>query len=143
MNPKELQLPDRTARVAFMREREGMTFKRIGEVLNVCGGRARDIYRQAVRLREYHAKGIDGNAYYGLSPRAANCLNNAGLLTRDQILAAAKTGKFDPRRKAPRNLGWKTYIEIFHWLGLPPPTKGSGVWYTITCPHCGGTFDRS
>ena len=80
-----------------------------------------------------------------LSCRAANCLNNAGIETKEQARQAIIEGRLKPDKKAwnwnapnqnrgIRNYGWKTHKEVCKWVGLPEPHKPKRVQI---CPHCG------
>lgn len=80
-----------------------------------------------------------------LSVRAANCLSNSGIETKEQAKQAIIEGRLKPDKKvwnwnAPiqnrgiRNYGWKTHKEVCKWVGLPEPHKPKRVQI---CPHCG------
>jgi hypothetical protein len=121
--------------VLRLREVEKKTFREIGSLLGVCFSQASNIYERAVRRRQDFEDGEKVNPYFGLSCRATNCCRNANLMNRAQIMAAIKEGSFHPKIKNSRNFGWKTYLEIHKWLGMPEP-KRSDPWIRI-CSHCG------
>ena len=74
----------------------------------------------------------------GLSVRAANCLWNINIRSREQALEAYQSGRLKPL-KYPRNYGWKSHKEVAKWLGLPEPQKQAPrVYVPKVCPHCGG-----
>jgi len=128
------ELTQRLSSVIALREKGGMTFKLIGVTIGCGAARAASLYHEAKRRQKFHEERAN-NPYYGLSVRAANCVNNANLMTRAQIAAAIKDGTLHPRNvHRCRNYGWKTHVEIHKWLGLPEPQKRRPK----ICPHCGG-----
>jgi len=136
MTTTDKKRAERIAHVVRLREEEKYTYKQIGEAINTCSARARDIYKHAKWVEERDAKGEAGDPYFGLSVRASNCLNNAGLLNRKQIFEAMQAGRLHPRIVSLRNFGWKTYVEVNEWLGLTTPKSRA----TRACPHCGGAI---
>ncbi len=128
-------LNERHLLVIKLREEKTLTFKAIAESLGCSPCRASQIYRTAKRVQKWHEQKADGDPYYGLSTRAANCCNNAGLMNRAQIVAAISSGRLHPSNIAGcGNYGWGTHIEVHKWLGLPEPQRTR----PRMCPHCGG-----
>ena len=117
--------------LALKLRNEGMTYKEIGKRMDVGAQRARELHRIALWKMEHQ-----NEWWAGLSVRAANCLNNRNLVTRDQIMEAVKNGTLHPKNRNTRNYGWKSHAEVCKWLGLPEPQK-SKPRLTV-CPHCGG-----
>ena len=68
----------------------------------------------------------------GLSVRSWNCLANHNLDTKEQAMAAIKSGELKPAKL--RNYGWKSHNEVSIWCGLGPQKKQKRVQI---CPHCG------
>lgn len=126
-------LDERLSRIIKLRESENQTFKAIGEAIGTCWQRAAQLYHKAKQLQE----GREGDPYFGLSVRATNCCHNANLMNREQIEAAIKDGRLQPKNTVgSRNIGWKSYVEIHKWLGLPEPQRAKPQ--LKVCPHCGG-----
>lgn len=80
-----------------------------------------------------------------LSSRAAHCLSNVGIETKEQARQAITQGRLKPDKKpwkwnstnedrGVRNYGWKTHKEVCKWAGLPEPQKPKRMQI---CPHCG------
>ena len=119
--------------LAYQLRKEGLKFKDIGQRMNVGAQRARQLYESAERRlnREPHWMN-------GLSVRAANCLNNCNINSRQEALEAYQSGRLRPL-KYPRNYGWKSHKEVAKWLRLPEPMKPSRrIYAPKVCPHCGG-----
>ena len=120
---------------ALLLRGKGFTFSQIGSDLGVSSGRAREIFKKAERLKKYHAEGENGCPYYGLSVRAANCLSNVGIMSRDDAKTGILSGNLHPTKNHTRNLGWKTFKEVCKWAGLKEPKRGRKL--ILFCPHCG------
>jgi len=74
---------------------------------------------------------------FGLSNRVRNICFKMGLLEREQIAAAIKDGRLNPKTTNSMLLyGWKAHIELHKWLGLPRPRRAKPR--LKMCPHCGG-----
>ena len=73
----------------------------------------------------------------GLSVRAVNCLNNAGINSRKQTLEAYTSGRLHPDKCTPRGYGWLTHKQVAKFLGLPEPQRPTPKFRCQTCPHCG------
>ena len=115
---KAMLADERMLRIVMLRELEGRTFKEIGSSIGVCWQSAAMIYHKAMSIKARNKTGED-DPYFGLSVRAANCCNNAGLMTRLEIESAIKDGRLHPKNKS-RCIGYgkKIHIEIQKWLGI-------------------------
>lgn len=85
----------------------------------------------------------------GLANRSADCMENVGLDTRAKIEAVMATGMLEPSRYKKThhsdyakgdytciyNFGWKAYLELCAWLGVPRPVRLKLL--KSRCPHCG------
>lgn len=77
----------------------------------------------------------------GLGIRASNCLSNCNIKSREEALAAFKSGVLQPGKKGPRNYGLETHKQVAKWLGFPEPKKPTRrVRIPKVCPHCGGSI---
>jgi hypothetical protein len=60
----------------------------------------------------------------GLGVRISNILNNFDIVGREQVMKEFKGGILSRwKNGGPRGYGWKTYVEVALWLGLPEPVK--------------------
>lgn len=115
--------------------------------------------RDAFRLRNVGSKTVSelrqlglvkDSISSGLSVRAANCLNDAGIETKEQARRLITDGWLNPATGASipapydskrniRGYGWVTHKEVCKWAGLPEPRKPKRV---RICPHCGKPDDK-
>ena len=102
----------RLKRVLELRE-SGLTFQAIGKQLFVSGKRAREIYEYAVEQRDRPPQWSDG-----LSRRVLNCLNHAGISSKEAVFRALDNGRLRPGGRC-RNYGEKSHAELCAWLGFP------------------------
>ena len=128
--------------LTYQLRKQGLKFKEIGKRMGISLSRAQQLYRSAEWRLNREPHWMDG-----LSVRAANCLNNCNINSREEALEAyqsgrLRVGKRGPRnygKCGPRNYGWKSHKEVAKWLGLPEPQKPAPrVYLAKTCPHCGG-----
>ena len=118
-------LGEREARAHELRT-AGKTFSEIAQELSVSPGRARQIVENAARkIDHYNNRASD--PLYGLSVRAANCLLNRGLNTRDKIIAAIASGEIAEKCHI-RNFSRKTYVEVCTWAGVEPKLRWRKHW---------------
>ncbi len=121
---------EREERVIGLKD-NGATFNEIGEVIGVCGTRAREIYHRGLR-RKSASKRWDEE----FTVRLANCLCNMGINSLDELRKAYDSGKIHPFKNKEgkmRNFGWLTYLEVADILGRPRPER----YLPKRCPHCG------
>ena len=114
-------LGDRLILVLNLRECEKKTYREIGKQIERSGTMALCLYRLAKRIQKDYEGGEKVNPYFGLSFRAMNICSNADFMDRNQITEAIKSGELHPTKQ--RNHGWKSYIEICEWAGLPTPIR--------------------
>lgn len=120
--------------LAYQLRKQGLKFKDIGKRMNVGAQRARQLYASAEYRLTREPHWMDG-----LSVRAANCLWNMSIESREEALEAYNSGRLRPGKRGPRNYGWKSHKEVAKWLGLPEPQKPAPrVYAPKVCPHCGG-----
>ena len=104
------------ALMAYQLREQGLKFKEVGAKLGASACRARQLYCLAKWWLEREPHWTDG-----LNVRAANALLNSGIKSRDETLAAFKTGTLHLGIGGPRNYGIKSHKEVAKWLGLPEP----------------------
>ena len=120
--------------LAYNLRNQGMKFKEVGKRMGVGAQRAAQLYASAKWRLNREAHWMDG-----LGVRAANCLNNCNINSREEALEAYQSGKLRVGKRGPLNYGWKSHKEVAKWLGLPEPQKAAPrVYLAKTCPHCGG-----
>ncbi len=120
-------------KLAYTLRKEGMKFKEIGERMCISVNRARQLYSFAEYLLNREPHWDDG-----LSVRAANCMNNLNIHSREDALKAYQSGILRVGKRSPRNYGWKSHKEVAKFLGLPEPTKKPyKIYHPKFCPHCG------
>lgn len=74
----------------------------------------------------------------GLSVRTRNALHNHGLNSKEEAIAAIKTGSLSHKPGKTRNYGWKSHVELCRLLGLEPLEKRRCVLIRHSiCPKCG------
>lgn len=77
----------------------------------------------------------------GLSTRLFNIFSNTGL-TKSSIRTLLGTGDYYAYLNSPlrryRNFGWKSWMELCVWAGLPEPRKPRMKAHKHPCPHCHG-----
>jgi hypothetical protein len=123
-------------RVIQLREVEKKSFEEIGFEFGLTGGRASQIYKDALKV-----KNTDKTSIHALSVRAWNCLNNMvgwseniTTKTRQELVEIIKNADI----KEWRNCGNVTYKEILDWAGLPIQEKKVRIPKAKkVCPHCG------
>lgn len=120
--------------LAYTLRKQGLKFKDIGKRMNVGAQRARQLYTSAEYRLNREPRWMDG-----LSVRAANCLWNININSREEALEAYQSGRLHVGKRGPRHYGWKSHKEVAKWLGLPEPQKPAPrVYAPKVCPHCGG-----
>lgn len=113
--------------------KRGLTFRKIGEIMELSPGRARQIHEVAEFKLRSHRVFVDG-----LSTRAANVIFRLGIESREGILQAFGDGTLHPKNPRCGNFGWGSFLEVAKWLGLPEPKKPYAKRaHLTTCPHCG------
>lgn len=116
---------------------KGLTFKKIKEQNGWSLNKARCLswYLRVGKLREFKRRIINPKLSDNFDVATANMLWNAGIYTKYKLIQAYNEGRFDPRKaNSFRNCGWKKFITISRFLGLPNPRKPQII---KLCPHCG------
>jgi len=100
---------------------EGLTYKKIGEILGRADGKGA---LSATRARQMVAmwgriQNKQKTWYDGLSPTAANCLRSSGYESASAVQQDIGSGVI--RMGDIPGLGAKTYADICKWLGVEQP----------------------
>lgn len=116
---------------AFEMRASGKKLKEIAEHLGVGVARAGSM----VKSYKYFIENQD--EFKSLSTRSHNCLRNAGIKTKDQLIEFLNSEEYPwEKMKGFRNFGVTGYNEVCDFAGLPEKkhTKESGV---ERCHCCG------
>jgi len=128
----QTEISSQRRKLAYDLRQQGQTFVEIGKRLGCGVQRARQLYVIEKRWKNREPHWSDG-----LSVRAANCLNNVGVNSREDAFQAYRNGNLNPL-KQPRCYGWITHKEVAAWLGQAEPMKPAPrIHLAKTCPHCG------
>lgn len=143
MNARSEPLNTQETQVMHLRD-QGMTYASIGRAMGLSRERAKQVCLNAqARLKDYAKNGPDALSL--LHGSARKFLEHCGLTTRAEVREAIEDGKlqWNEDRKAlmfrgvsPRNYGWRVWVVVCEWAGLPRPESPSRP--CVTCPHCGG-----
>ena len=128
METRKTPLTEREAEVFRLHRDERQTYQQIGEQFGLSRERIRQIYRQAKeRLSDYDANGKDAMSL--LPGLARTVLGYVDLSTKERVREAVESGRlwWDDSKEGRlkwgnrplRNGGWKTWISIQDWLGIP------------------------
>lgn len=128
METRKTPLTEREAEVFRLHRDERQTYHQIGEQFGLSRERIRQIYRQAKeRLSDYDANGKDAMSL--LPGLARTVLGYVDLSTKERVREAVESGRlwWDDSKEGRlkwgnrplRNGGWKTWISIQDWLGIP------------------------
>jgi hypothetical protein len=139
------QFSEREQLVVRLREQEKQRYEEIAAQLGVSHHRVQQIYAGVrARRKDFAAKGKDSLLL--LPGHARTVLGWLEITTRAQAREAIESGrlKWDNRWRrftrdgqGLRQAGWKTWVVIHEWAGLPRPEPQK----LIVCPHCGKSFE--
>jgi hypothetical protein len=132
MTIRQKPLSKREELVLRLREEEELSYPQIAAKLGVCVQRARGIYIEAKeRMRDHDENQEDALSL--LPGRAVNLLTDLELTNRAEVKAAVegKRLRWWVRGKkllwdgmVLRNFGWKSWLVLLEWTGLPLPQGG-------------------
>ena len=105
----------------LFRSCEKKTYAEIGQQIGRTKSYAQYLYLRAKWIQGAYEDGEKVDIHFGLSSRSRNICETDGIMGRKEITEAIKSGKLHPTKQ--RNHGWKTYIEICEWAGLPTPIR--------------------
>jgi DNA-directed RNA polymerase alpha subunit len=105
------------ALAAYELRKAGLTYREIAIWLGgISSERARQIAMSGMRRSQF----TSWQSKLGLSARVSNCIANAGIKSKSELVAKIKSGAFHWKRPGVRNLGPKTYAELMQLLQLKP-----------------------
>lgn len=117
--------------LAYKLRMEGKSFDEIGRVMGRHKTRAQFRFEQARRILERAERLRTGeelpHPFEGLSAHTANALNDGGFSTREEVVAALKSGTLAEVCKV-RAFGRVAYLETCRWAGVEPKLKSRGSW---------------